>query len=92
MKHWEDMLNNRAKLYAMIWQYLSQESKEEVKRSADYELIKNMRDAQGLWQTVEETHKVFMISRITAVIKKSARKENQMMCQGPYESIITYKE
>jgi hypothetical protein len=26
------------------------------------------------------------------VIKKSARKENQMMCQGPYESIITYKE
>jgi hypothetical protein len=51
-----------------------------------------MRDAQGLWQTVEETHKVFMISRITAVIKKSARKENQMMCQGPYESIITYKE
>jgi hypothetical protein len=86
------MLNNRAKLYAMIWQYLSQESKEEVKRSTDYELIKNKRDAQGMWQTVEDTHKVFTISQIAAVIKKSAGKEYQLMHQGPYESIITYKE
>jgi hypothetical protein len=26
MRHWEDMINNRIKLYAPIWQYLSQES------------------------------------------------------------------
>jgi hypothetical protein len=76
----------------MIWQYLSQESKDEVKRSEDYEAIKNTRDAQGLWQIIEETHKVFTISRIAAVIKKTARKEYQLMQQGPYESIITYKE
>jgi hypothetical protein len=63
MKHWEDMLNKRTKLYVMIWLYLSQESKVEVKRSSDYEAIKNTRDAQGLWQTVEETHKVFTISK-----------------------------
>ncbi len=92
MRHWEDMLNNRPKLYAMIWQYLSQESKEEVKRSQDYEMIKNTRDAQGLWNTIEETHKVLTSSRIAAVIKKSACKEHQLMHQGPYESIITYKE
>jgi hypothetical protein len=92
MRHCEEMVNNRPKLYAMIWQYLSQESKEEVKRSENYEVIKNTRDAQGLWNTIEETHKVFMISRIAAVIKKSARKEYQLMHQGPYESIITYKE
>jgi hypothetical protein len=92
MRHWEDMINDRPKLYAMIWQYLSQESKEEVKRNADYEIIKNTRDAQGLWQIIEETHKVFTISRIAAVIKKTARKEYQLMQQGPYESIITYKE
>ncbi len=76
----------------MIWQYLSQESKEEVKRSQDYEMIKNTRDVQSLWNTIEETHKVFTISRITDVIKKSARKWYQLMHQGPYESIITYKE
>jgi hypothetical protein len=92
MRHWEDMINDRPKLYAMIWQYLSQESKEEVKRSADYEVIKNTRDAQQLWQVIEETHKVFTISRIAAVIKKTARKEYQLMHQGPYKSIITYKE
>jgi hypothetical protein len=91
MRHWEDMINDRPKLYAMIWQHLSQESKEEVKRSVDYEVIKNTRDAQALWQVIEETHKVFMISRIAAVIKKSARKEYQLMHQGPYEIIITIK-
>ncbi len=92
MRHWEDMIYDRPKLYAMIWQHLSQESKEEVKRSQDYELIKNTSDAQGLWQIIEETHKVITISRIAAVMKKSARKEYQLMHQGPYESNITYKE
>jgi hypothetical protein len=41
------MINDCPKLYAMIWQYLSQESKDEVKRSEDFEIIKNTRDAQG---------------------------------------------
>jgi hypothetical protein len=75
----------------MIWQHLSKESKEEAKRSQEYEMIKN-RDAQGLWQIIEETHKVFTISHIAAVMKKSAHKEYQLMHQGPYESIITYKK
>ncbi len=86
------MINDHPKLYALIWQHLSQESKEEVKRSVEYEVIKNTRDAQQLWQVIEETHKVFTISRIAAVIKKTAHKEYQLMHQGPYESIITYKE
>ncbi len=46
MRHWEDMNNNRAKLYALIWQYLSPESMAEVKRHADYEVIKANRDVQ----------------------------------------------
>jgi hypothetical protein len=92
MKHQEDMVNQRPKLYAMIWQYLSQESKDEVKRSADYEQMKESRDVEKLWQTIQETHKVFTISRIAVVIKKTARKEYQLMHQSPYESIITYKE
>jgi len=55
MRHWEDMMNNRAKLYAMIWQYLSQESMAEVKRHTDYEVIKTDRDVQRLWEIIEET-------------------------------------
>jgi hypothetical protein len=92
MRHWEDMTNNRAKLYTMIWQYLSQESIAEVKRHTDFEVIKTNRDVQRLWEIIEETHKVFTISRIAAVIKKTARKEYQLMHQGANESIITYKE
>jgi hypothetical protein len=41
---------------------------------------------------MEETHKVFTISCIAAVIKKTARKEYQLMHQGPSKSIIMYKE
>jgi len=92
MRHWEDMINNKVKLYAMIWQYLSQESIAEVKRHTDFEAIKTKRDVQRLWGIIERTHKVFTISRIAAVIKKTARKEYQLMHQGAYESIINYKE
>jgi hypothetical protein len=92
MRHWEHLMNHRAKLYAMIWQYLSQESMAEVKRHTDYEVIKTNRDVQRLWEIIEETHKVFTISRIAAVIKKTARKEYQLMHQGAYKSITTYKE
>jgi hypothetical protein len=48
MRDWEDMMNNRAKPYAMIWQYLSQEH-------TDYEVIKINRDVQRLWEIIEET-------------------------------------
>jgi hypothetical protein len=92
MRHWEEMINNRAKLYVLIWQYLSQESIAEVKRHQDFEIIKENRDVQRLWEVIEEIHKVFTISCIATMIKKTARKEYRLMHQGPYESIITYKE
>ncbi len=39
-KHQEEMKNNRPKLYAMIMQYLSPESKDEIKRKEDYKVMK----------------------------------------------------
>jgi len=80
------------RLYALIWQYLSQESMAEVKRHTDYEVIKTNQDMQRLWKIIEETHKVFTVSCIASGIKKTARKEYQLMHQGAYESIITCKE
>jgi len=59
------MRNERPKLYALILQYLSDESLEEIKRSDKFEKIDEETDPLGLWQT---------------------------MRQGPFESIITYKE
>ncbi len=92
MKQWEDMHNNRAKFYELIWQYLSQESMAEVKRHVDYEVIRTNWNVQWVWEIIEETHKVIIISPIASVIKKLAHKEYQLMHQGPYQSIITYKE
>ncbi len=64
----------------------------EVKRHTDYEVIETNQDMQRLWKIIEETHKVFTVSCIASGIKKTARKEYQLMHQGAYESIITCKE
>jgi len=60
------MVADRPKLYALILQYLSEESLDEVKRSDKWEDIKKSTEPRDLW--------------------------NQGMRQGPYETIIQYKE
>ncbi len=45
-----------------------------------------------LWRMIEETHKVHSISKVAAVLKKSACKEYTNIKQGPYESIVAYRE
>ena len=86
------MRNDRPKLYALIYQYLSEESQEEIKRSDKFDTIDEATDPLGLWLLVEETHKVNTISKVEAVTKMAARKTYQAMCQGAFESIIAYKE
>ena len=86
------MRNERPKLYALILQYLSDESLEEIKRSDKFEKIDEETDPLNLWLLVEETHKVTSISKVEAVTKLAARSTYATMRQGPYESIITYKE
>jgi len=86
------MRNERPKLYALILQYLGDESLEEIKRSDKFEKIDEETDPLGLWLLVEETHKVNSISKVEAVTKQAARSTYQTMRQGPFESIITYKE
>ena len=46
------------KLYAVIMQYLSEESLDEIKRSDMFEDIEKKADPQALWKLIEETHKV----------------------------------
>ena len=86
------MRNERPKLYALILQYLSEESLEEIKRSDIFEAIDKETDPLRLWLLVEETHKVNSISKVEAVTKMAARTTYQGMHQGAYESIIMYKE
>jgi hypothetical protein len=86
------MEKDRPKLYALILQYLSDESLEEVKREDGWDDVEEATDPEGLWTFVEKTHKVNTISKVPTVTKMSARMTYQQMRQGPYESIIVYKE
>jgi len=91
-KELHKMHSDRPKLYALIMQYLSEESLDEVKRSDKYEDIKKATEPRELWNLIEETHKVNTISKVEAVTKLAARTTYQGMRQGPYETIIQYKE
>jgi hypothetical protein len=91
-KHQEEMRNYRPKLYALIMQYLSPESKDEIKRVQNYEAMRQNIDPLMLWEAIEETHKIHSICKVAAVIKRNARKAYNNMKQGPYESIIAYRE
>ena len=86
------MKNNRPKLYALLLQYLSDESLDEVKRSDKFETVDQETDPEGLWQIIEETHKVNTVSKVQSITKKAARATYQKMRQGAFELIITYKE
>jgi hypothetical protein len=91
-KHQEVMKNNCPKLYAMMMQYLSPESKDKLKKMEDYETIKMTHDPLMLWWVIEDTHNVHSISKVAAVVKWNARKEITGIKQGQYEPIIAYHE
>ncbi len=79
-------------LYAMIWQYLSPESMDEIKHDEDYKKFSEANDPEGLWKAIIKTHKVTTVSRVKGVIKRFARKQYQAIPQGGYESLISYRE
>jgi hypothetical protein len=54
--------------------------------------MKYQRDVQTLWQMIEETHKVHSISKVAAVLRKTARNNYTNCKQGAYETIVTYRE
>jgi hypothetical protein len=51
------MEKDRPKLYALILQYLSEESLEEVKREEGWDDVEEATDPEGLWVYIKKTHK-----------------------------------
>mmetsp|Transcript_2609 Transcript_2609/g.3980 ORF Transcript_2609/g.3980 Transcript_2609/m.3980 type:complete len:661 (+) Transcript_2609:626-2608(+) len=86
------MHTDRPKVYALILQYISEESLDEIKRSDKWEDIEKQTDPLELWLLIEETHKVNSISKVEEITKLAARTTYNSIRQGPYESIITFKE
>lgn len=83
---------NAPKLYATICNKLSAESMDEVRRHEAYEEFNREKDPVALWAAITELHQVPTTSKITAYVKKAARDEYHSIKQGPFESIVIYKQ
>lgn len=82
MKDYRKELMRKSKLYALIYQYRSEENQEEIKWSDKFEKIDEETDPLGIWLFVEETIKVIMISKGEAVTKMAARSTYQTIHQA----------
>ena len=83
---------DRPKLYGLILEHMSVESKDEVAQDADYETWHKATDPEKLWQTIVKTHKVDCVSNVSQVKELTARKAYQQIKQGPFESLAYLPE
>jgi hypothetical protein len=92
LKEYNKQVANCPKLYGLIRQHMSLESKDEVSKEPDYEVWHADTDPEKLWQAIEKTHKVDSISNVTEVKALVARKSYQNIKQGSFESLAQYSE
>ncbi len=84
MKHHQKKLasmeDDRARLFAMIMMYLSEESLDAVKKEPTWTKIEDEADAEELWKLVRQKHKVHTASEVKEITKLTARANYQMIC------------
>jgi hypothetical protein len=91
-KRLEKMVEDRPKLYGLIMQHMSVESRDEVAQDPDYATWHAENDPEKLWQAIVKMHKVDCVSNVTAVQELTARKAYQNIKQGAYETLAQYSE
>jgi hypothetical protein len=84
------MEEDRPKLYGLIMQHMSVESKDEVAQDEDYEDWHRDKDPEKLWQAIIKTLKVNTTSNVDAVKDLVARKAYQSIKQGSFETLAQY--
>ena len=92
VKEYNKQVENRPKLYGLIRQHMSLESKDEVAKEQDYEQWHADTDPEKLWQAIERMHKVDSMSNVDEVKAMAARKAYQNIKQGSFESLAQYSE
>ena len=80
------------KLYELIYQHLSIESIDMIKRLPDFEEIETTMDPLKLWLAVKKTHQMGSESYDANVQCDDAREAYQSMAQGKFEGIAAYKK
>jgi len=63
----------------------------EIQGDAKWSAIEASRDPLDLWKVVKSTHQILTTSKVTSVIKKTAREEYAACKQGSFEHIVDYK-
>jgi hypothetical protein len=86
------MRADRPKLYGLILEHMSVESRDEVAREPDYEVWLIATDPEKLWQAIVKTHKLDCVSNVSQVKELKARKAYQNIRQGAFESLNQYSE
>jgi hypothetical protein len=86
------MVEDRPKLYGLIMQHMSVESRDEVAQDPDYVTWHAEKDPEKLWKAIVKKHKVDCVSNVTAVQELTARKAYQNVKQGAYETLAQYSE
>jgi hypothetical protein len=92
IKEYNKQVENRPKLYGLIRQHMSLESKDEVAKEPDFEVWHANTDPEKLWQAIEKTHKIDSTSNVDEVKSMAARKAYQNIKQGSFESLAQYSE
>ncbi len=79
------MEEDRPKLYGLMMQHMSLESKDEVSQDPDYVTWHTEKDPEKLWQAIIRTHKVDCLSYVDAIKELAARKAYQSIKQGSFD-------
>jgi len=96
-KHRNKDVNNmrvdRTSMYAYLISKLSKESYEKIQGHMEWQAkkIEDIRDPLDLWLVIKKSHQILTMSRVAAVIKKTAREEYSSCKQGSFENIMDYK-
>ena len=85
------MEKERASMFAYVLSKISRESLDEISRAETFAAMEVSRDPLVLWLLLKNTHMVATVSKVPAVVRKTAREEYERCKQGEFESIVEYK-
>jgi hypothetical protein len=88
----EKMKEDRPKLYGLIWEKMSVESRDEVSQDAEFEEWSTDADPERLWQAMVRTHKIDCVSDVGEIKELAARKAYTGIKQGAFETLAQYTE
>jgi hypothetical protein len=91
-KEIDKMRADRQRLYGLIRQHMSVESRDEVAQQPDYADWRAEKDPEKLWQAIVKTQKVDSASHVTEVMELTARKAYQGIGMGTFETLAMYSE